>query len=111
ILCAFWCPPGIGLPADVAKPARCIWLKCGATTRRSAPGLSVAGQSGPCVELSRKLSAGDAHVARHRRLRASAIDDEIMTSRLAGDRRVDGGVQEFVRLRRAQWGAQIRRIV
>ena len=55
--------------------------------------------------------AGDAHVARQRGALVPAIDDEIVALGLAGDRLVDGGVEEIVAFGGAQRLAQIGRVV
>src|SRR5258708_6511109 len=51
--------------------------------------------------------AGDAHMARHRWSIVAAIDDEIVALGLAGDRFVNGGLEQPVALGQAQRGAQI----
>src|SRR3984893_16755487 len=52
-------------------------------------------------------AAGDAHVARHRGALVAAVDDEIVALGLAADGFIDGGKQEVITFRCAQWSTKI----
>src|SRR5258708_28879129 len=52
-------------------------------------------------------AAGDAHMPRHRGALVAAVDHEVVPLGLAGDRLVDGVVEQAVALRGAQHRAQV----
>src|SRR5215467_1367475 len=53
------------------------------------------------------LAPGDAHMARQRRALVAAVDHEVMAFGLAGDRLIDGVVEQVVALRGTQHAAQV----
>src|SRR5215475_9506870 len=57
------------------------------------------------------LAPGDAHMARQRRALVAAVDHEVMAFGLAGDRLIDGVVEQVVALRGTQHAAQVGGIV
>src|SRR4051794_15859266 len=70
-------------------------------------------RSGAISELQelRALAARDAHMARNRRAVVPPVDDEIVALGLAGDRVLDGRIEELVAFRAAQGRPEIGRIL